>query len=321
MAAALAGVTPGRGVPAEGNPCLDRTVAVTVTTEDGRLVKGLVAANFRATSRGHAVRIVSATYDTGPRRIVLLFDTSGSVIGDKALMSVSLKVAEDLVSAAPPQCSMAFLTFAGNVEDRVTFSEGRQAVVDEIAKLRDTQWSRKGPERRTALFDALLEGVSLLRPMHSGDALYLLSDGGEYGSRTSPSELSRALLSVRVRLFGFVTVAPEVGEVEGNRLPSILSEIAAPVAADFVVWTPKGGWTQLLSSSYVLGAAANDPLVKFASQGLLREISELYQLEVRLPQAPKKPLDWRLDVVSAETGKVSKDLKLIYPHKLAACEP
>lgn len=56
-----------------------RTIAVSVLDKGGKAVHGLTAENFRGEFRGQAVRILSATEDSSPRRIAIVVDTSGSM--------------------------------------------------------------------------------------------------------------------------------------------------------------------------------------------------------------------------------------------------
>src|SRR5439155_2944461 len=171
---------------AQGDSCLNRTVTVNVFDGTGNPVKSLGKANFRAVMHKREVGIVSASYDAGPHRIVILLDTSGSMISG-AKWKAAVAVAEALVSLASPQSSFALLTFTDHVEDRIGFGHGRKEVADELAKLESTRWQEIRGPRKTAVLDALWEGLSLLQPAHSGDAICLISDSDDKTCKTRQS--------------------------------------------------------------------------------------------------------------------------------------
>src|SRR5512139_2493676 len=58
----------------------ERTILATVIDEQGSIVKGLTAGNFRGKFRGKPVQINSVKFDSGPRRVVILLDASGSMV-------------------------------------------------------------------------------------------------------------------------------------------------------------------------------------------------------------------------------------------------
>jgi len=59
-------------LPAQTDPCLDRTIPVNVYTDRVDDVTPLAAANFKASISGKPILVRAATYDSGPRRIVIL---------------------------------------------------------------------------------------------------------------------------------------------------------------------------------------------------------------------------------------------------------
>ena len=72
-------VTLSGSIQAQQDHCLNRTIAVNVLSEDVHVVEGLSAKNFRGKVHGHPVEIVSVNRDSGPRRIVIVLDASGSM--------------------------------------------------------------------------------------------------------------------------------------------------------------------------------------------------------------------------------------------------
>lgn len=313
---ALAGLA--RTSLAGDNGCLERTVPVNVLAKDGKPVLGLRTANFRGMFRGKPVEIVSAAYDTGPRRVVVVLDSSGSMLEK---WEVELTVARTLVSSAPPQDSFALFTFATRGEDRVDFSRGRRAVTDELVKLETKNWDlRKGTSRRTALYDALEAALDLLQPAQVGDSICLISDGGENASRTRLPGLKSRLLASGVRLFALATDEPVVfGSVEIPAGPEVLRELVETTGGDSRMF----GSNKLPSSSYTRKplqlTSADRRIFSDVALALGGEISQFYRLELKLPQTVDKPRGWSLKVV--ETGVSRKqDFRVVYPHELAPCK-
>jgi hypothetical protein len=286
---------------AEEDPCLDRTVAVNVQAEDQRSVTGLTASNFRGKIHGKPVQIVSVSYDTAPRRIVILLDASGSMADKWAL---ELNLVYRVVSSAPNQTAFALLTFSNQVEDKYDFTQNPAVVEQELIKLK-----RKTPHGKTALLDSLLAAVNLLRPANRGDAIFLVSDGGESASKSSERVVKDAILQSASRVFTFLMLdsilsrGRTLEEVDG---PALVGILAQTTGGDlFTFYTDRGG---------------TDPKrIPPAVRAMAQEISEFYSLQIKLPETLNKPRDWKLEVVDPESKKLP-DLRVIYPHMLAACQ-
>lgn len=163
---------------------------------------GLTGGNFRASLRGKPVRVVSAAYDTGPKRVVIVVDVSGSMTGSGRLRW-GLAFAQYVVSLAPPETSLALITFSNGIEDTLNFSQSRDALKKEIVRLQSSPLDGAKVPRKTALNDVLVGTLALLRPTIVGDAICLVTDGGENSSRTSQSEMEDLFRTNDVRLFAF----------------------------------------------------------------------------------------------------------------------
>jgi len=284
----------GVGARAAENPCLERVIAVSVLTNDGKRLKGLKAENFRCKVNRRPVDVLSATYDTGPRRALIVLDASGSA-GDN--WKFELAVAERLVSQAEQQTSFALVTFADQVQEKVSFGEGRQAVMNRLRTLKSAK-----PWGKTALRDAMVEAVRMLCPARVGDGIVVIGDRGENGSRTKESELRRRILGAGVRVFAFLVLTPLPSR---TRAP----EEAVGVAAlnEFVETTGGAG---------VLAVASSDPDRAASSVRYLeQQIAEFYRLDLRLPEPLEKPRKVKLEVVDP-TRAEKPNLRIICPRQL-----
>ena len=304
-------------------PCLNRTLAVTVTTQDYQPVKDLTAANFSAKLGHEPIKIVSVGLATGAR-IVIVMDTSGSMVfDDRSKWKTAIAAAEGLFSSAPPGTTFGLLTFAGQVEDRVDFRQGAKAVVEELRKLLDTDWERKTRQMRwTALTDAINEALELLGTPGLGDAIYLVSDGGENASKVKGSRGYARVLSTGLRLFAFMPVgsliqrgmAPE--EFAG---PETVGRLAEETGGSIVVYSRGGtvgapyGWP---SNRTILSSAR---AALQAARTMDQEVTEFYRLELELPKPLGKSKEWRLEATKL-MGEKNVHLRVNYPHKLQPCQ-
>lgn len=297
---------------AQDNPCLERTVPVSVTTEKGLFVTTLGRDNFRAKFRGRQLDIVSASYSQGPRRIGVLIDSSGSM-RDEGQWERAMTVAESVYSSAGPQASLALLTFARHVEEKVDFAEGRNAVASELRKLRGATWKAyKGPLGKTALLDALLQGLMLFGPARTGDALFLITDGGENASHSKGAEVRERLLSAGVRLFAFLLVLPLSSRMrtpEEATGPSLLRELVDATGGELAILAR--GW------SAGIGTREQEQIL-LTALGMTAEINGFYSLSFRLAEPLAKAGRWKLEAVEP-TGLKRSRLRVVYPQTLAPC--
>ena len=312
LALAFAGVS--IRLPAQENPCLTRTVPVTVTTNDYRVISGLTPANFRGRYRGKPVEIVSVKYDTGPRRIVILLDASGSMRDE---WNAEIAAAQNLVWQAPAKDSFAVLTFSeGKSYTRIGFGLDSKGLANGLGRLAGVGQ----PLGKTALLDALLEAVNMLRPMRMGDALFLISDAGDNASRSDPSQSKSVLLSSGVRLFALIMGkdlpyrerTPE--EVAG---PGGLRDLIKAVGGDGLAFESPEPFPRVPPYDHVVTVQDRKNMAS-AAVALGREISEFYVVEVKLPEAVDKERDWQLEVVGDIPEK--HHLRVVYPHRLAPCQ-
>ena len=297
----------GVGARAVENPCLERAIAVSVLTSDGKPVKGLGLENFRCKVNRRPVDVLSVTCDTGPRRVVIVLDASGSE-GDN--WKFELAVAQTLVSQAEQQTSFALVTFADQVQEKASFSEGRQGVMDRLSRLKNAT-----PKGKTALRDAMMEAVRMLSPASVGDGLIVISDGNENQSHTEESELRRALVAAGVRVFAFMVAAPlpipsRIDTPEETLEQSVLKALELSALNELVETT--GGVS-------VSAVAPVDPdRAVSAVRYLEQPIAEFYRLELRLPEPLEKPGKLKVEVIDPTRAK-RPNVRIYHPQQLPPC--
>lgn len=304
---------------AQISPCRDRTVPVNIFDEHGGVVTGLTAANFRASMGRTALSITDASYDMGPRGIALLVDVSGSMTTRSSLFP-SAEFARDFVASAIPQDSIALLTFSGKLLDSVPFGTDRSTLLEEIQKLQDTPWGKTPGPRRTALYDALAAALALFRPQQIGDAICLVSDGGENASTLSGAHIQRLLESSGAKLYAF---GPREPEGRGRS-----AESSGP--ADIQRWAQASGGDWVIFDSDELGyyryegpvrgrlLDSDREKISRVAKSFYGEISSFERVTLRPPEPLAKPAKWKLEVVDS-TGASMKHVQVVYPHYLVPC--
>jgi VWFA-related protein len=290
-------------VQAQGLPCPQQTVPVSVSASDGRVVLGLTASNFRVRVNGHTARILDASMDSSPRRIVLLLDASGSMLTpERTLWKPALAVSKTLLERLRPQDSVAFLAFANQVERKVDFTRDPKSALQQVDELESgTKAIRRGV-RKTALWDSVLEALRLFDSARAGDSIYVISDGNDNHSHASRSDAEKALLAARVRFFALLPPAPANVRYEWASLGSF----QGPATLEDVSDTTGGAFFRL---SNELDVALN-PLKALTEQ--------FYRVEVELPQSVDKSLNWQFEIVGQiDNGKLPPLLR--YPRKVGPC--
>jgi hypothetical protein len=211
------------------------------------IVDGLAATDFVARDEQHKLAIKSvSTYD-GPHRIIFVVENGREL--PPAARDLESALISRILSIAGPDDSFALLTARGPRQE-LGFGSTRasiEAAAQELKKPLSCKTHGK------AMSDALLEGVSWLRPPQPGDSIFAL--GSPFGSvlRTRMNKVRAALAAAHVRLF-FLQIAPET---------YFALDRAAMLAASSGGWASRGWvWN---------GARLYDP-----PPDLLNDIREMY---------------------------------------------
>ena len=138
-----------------------------------------------------------------PPRIVLLLDTSGSMYGLRSAseMNFSLDLAENLVSSLPSSYEIGLEFFSTEFDPVSRPTSDRKMLMNQLESLRSHPSSFKG---RTALWSAILNSLKLFDHPHIGDAIYVMTDGGDNASKVTKKYVTQTLAETGVRLFAFV---------------------------------------------------------------------------------------------------------------------
>jgi hypothetical protein len=288
-----------------------RSVVVNVFDIHGKAIRDLTKDNFRVLLNGKPTAVLDAGYSFAPRRMVLLVDMSGSMTGDKTTgkWRIAREAVHDLVAETPSDMPIAMLTFAGKVREAFDFSQGRSAIAKWLSE-GSGQEPNLGHPARTALFDSILAGLQLLRPIQPGDALYVITDGGEDASLASAIRTKKALLQSGVRMFTLLFAEPQKVSEEQEAEGSFLSMVQ-----------DSGGFAFGLSGHLRVGQAPwesdhtyqddSRDKIKLYTQQLTIQVNGFWTLEVAAPLSSNGESKIKLEVVSNE-GRVRKDVGVTY---------
>ncbi len=191
-------------------------VPVTVTDDMGRIVSGLRRDNFNVYDDKQEQPIISFSSEDAPFSVGVVFDTSGSMSGQK--IHEARLAARAFWQAANPEDEAFLVTFSDRAELQVDFTRDFAEIQNGLLFA--------APKGATALIDAVdLAMRHLKSARNTRKALLVISDGGDNHSRLSKGELLRYAREADVQIYGIGihngSSSPE--EMSG---PLLLEELA-----------------------------------------------------------------------------------------------
>ncbi len=300
-------------------PCTTRSIPVSL--RDGQNLPIQVSvADLEARIHGKPVKIVSITPDPRPHRLVLILDNSGSmgsIEGKPGLWNLELSLARHFFAVNHQTSQIALVIFNDQVNDVIGFSMGNSVVGDKLRQItEDRDYLKTHIKGKTALRDAIFQGIQLIDHPSSADAVYVLTDGEDNASHKGAAEVSRRLAVTSVRVFAVILYKPVAYR---SRTPE---EMSGP--AELLEIAQKSGG-EILSAAERRGdqvALTADPEGKLKTEETL---ARLYQtilqdslLEVELPFSIAKNERWELKLTNAARHQW-KNAQITYPGKLISC--
>jgi len=299
---------------AEQVPCLDRTIAVSLSRSDGAPVTSVDSLSLQGAYSSHAVTIRSIKLAERLPRVVLLVDTSGSMESSEPAAAV---LAERFVSRLPAETEIGLAFFGTKYTPMASLRKDRGELTFALEGLKNRQYYAEG---RTALWSSVGEAAKMFGTPSLGDTIYVISDGGDNRSRTQMRNVLEALTGSGIRLFAAVLAVsfrlrsrtPE--ELGG---PGLIKE-AVRTTGGALLFDPEapGGYYYALD---MIGK--NGKPTQFA-EDLNRQVGQLlnyYRLEISLLEPIHKPQSWRLNIVGDGQSQTER-LHLLYPPLLMPCK-
>jgi hypothetical protein len=289
--------------------CEERTFPVNVVDIHGQQILGLTSERFRADFQGQPVKIMSAKFEDGPQRILMLVDVTGSMWFDVQQRELVKLVADDMVSSGPPQAQLALATFSTKFETIVKFGQSREAVREAILSLNPAVKTSSTPvaSEETAMNDAILEAANMLGSPQPGDVVYVITDGLDNGSKSSTGKVLQYLEKQNIRLFASLIHNGRFMQLSGGPGgPELLGKTAEETGGYFTILETdsrrKSG----------LGTSTN---VVRQLYGLM---ASFYLVDIGLPKDPDKPRELKLTVVDGN-GNKKKGTTVLHPQNIFPC--
>jgi len=310
----------GSTLTAQEAPCQKRVLPVSFRDAENLPMQNVSVGDLEARVHGKPVKIISLASDTRPHRLVLILDTSGSMgsfDGESALWNLELSLGRHFYAMNSQKSQIALLLFNNQVTDTVSFDRGNPAVGDKLQEAStDRNFVKNYVKGKTALRDAILQGIKLISSPSSADAVLALTDGGDNASHESMKDLEERLAVTSVRLFaillyreGYRNRTPE--EVSG---PDELSEVARKSGGEILTAAEWRGDHVALSAN-AGGKVKSEETLNRLYQAILQD----NLLEIELPFASRKNVHWELKLSHAAHRKW-RNAQIIYPDTLISCD-
>ena len=299
---------------AQQPPCLERTIAVSLTRGDGTPVTSVDSLAFRGVYGNGAVTIRSIKPAERLPRVILLIDTSGSMALSEPAAAV---LAERFVSRLPADTEIGLAFFASNYILMAPLSKDRSKLTFALEALKNGQYYSEG---LTALWAAVGEAAKMFGSPSLGETIYVISDGGDNRSKSNVQAEEQALTGSGIRLFAAVFTGPlglRMRSIEELNGPGIIKE-AARVTGGALLFDPEapGGYYSELDM-----VGKNGKPTRFA-EDLNRQLDQIlnyYRFEITIPKPVRKPQSWRLQISNAGEAPAERVL-LSYPILLMPCQ-
>jgi hypothetical protein len=307
---------------------------VGVVGMDGSLLNGLTASDVTVHLRKQTLAIENVGYDTGPRRILFVLDTSRR-LPPEARKAETMMVSY-VLSKARPADSFALMTARG-ASRQVHFEEGRDALMKAVQELAaDPKEQTKTPN----ILDTMMNGVHWFGEPRPGDAIILMADHLEESNSESQYQ-GRGITGVgpmqgvvsdrgpsfeASSRYKFSAVADTLAvhgiRVFGLQLGALnfASGVYEPSEENLLGITLGSGGYLILDAadafgSYVWNDARAGKLQNRMYQ-LYGAIAQFYVLRVNAP-TPLHREFWTLELAK----DLRKNTRALYPHLFDPCAP
>lgn len=150
-----------------------------LVTDNGRLVRGLVPADFVVLDNGIPQTVDIASFETLPVNVILALDHSKSVTGDR--LAQLQDAARTVLRALAPRDQAALITFSHRVALPQALTHDGGAVVDAVGAAQ--------PGGQTSLFDGVYAGLLAGVNDPSRNLVLVFSDGVDTASWLSRGQI------------------------------------------------------------------------------------------------------------------------------------
>jgi hypothetical protein len=276
-------------VAGAASKCGPAMVQLVVLDQGGNALSGLKPGDFKVKIKGQTASVRAVDFGLFPHSTLLLISRTNSM-GESIKMEMARQLASAITNGAPGPVMNG--TFAGDVSG---IADARTQPVNAGVQV--------GPDNHNSLYDAVFAGMATMN-MHRGDAVVVITDSTDSGSKTTSSELQQRFTNSGARFF-VVALPPATGSGAMQALAALADAtgggVLVPLRLDDtskgVVITP----AQLDGAAETIGRA-------------YMQYNNIYQLETDL-DGQDRPMPLR---VEADRHKVGGG-KIVAPAMLAPC--
>lgn len=303
--------------------CKSMEVPVGIVNGNGESFHGLSAAEFSARAGKAPVTLKGMTYDSGPRRIVLVVDTSKKLSGDTRKAEQTL--VQTMLNTARPEDSFAMVTARGP-QHVIKFGEDHAAF---IAALPEDPESQHGKEQ--GVLDAVIQAIKLFGDAKPGDSIVVMAADLEGSRTTNAKKVASALEEHQIRLFGLALgpVSTKNMALSGQTTTAWGLANSQSAVGDFIYDTGDQDFYPLTrdSGGLVLAVMNYDPRLTYSMKDpkfqarIKQQTLVLYNMIAgyyRVQLETTRDGEWSFEP-SPEVRKAVPNMFLLYPHKLTGC--
>jgi hypothetical protein len=288
-------------LPAVAGTCSHPVAFINSVERDLTVARNLRADDLDVKVDGKRTRVVSLSLNSGPRRIILMVDSSGSIQpAKKRGWGIALRTAAFAVETVPSNASVAMLTFSERPQRESDGFEEPQQIRRRILDL-----GKRAPKGGTAILDSIDQALSLFETLQPGDLIYLVSDGGENKSEVSLRKLRGKLVAHGVRVFVFLVPREGIASQE-EEAGEAMTEDLAQFTGGLVIRIP---WTESERNRQIW-------MMKSAAD-IGDQARAMYQMELDISDQAGSV--GQLRVLFADRKRDKNTLE--YPRQLPSCPP
>lgn len=288
--------------PALGFECPSSVLLLNSVGQDFTAQRNIKAEDLEVTVDGKRAPIISLALSSGPHRVVLIVDASSSMHPSDerpGWRRTSLFTATFAADSAPEGAPLAMLTISDEPRRESDAFETRERVERRILDLAKTE-----PHGKTALLDSIDQALSMLGTPGLGDAIYVVSDGGDNHSHVSFSKLKEKLVSHRVRVFVFPLPVEKFRTTSEEQYGEDRMEELAEFSGGYVIRVP---WTEITGKEQTW-------LERSATQ-IRDQAQVIYEVKLDIPGEAGRERKLKVAVKKKDRNNST----LAYPRQLAAC--
>ena len=186
-------------VAAQQSGCTTMDLPINVIKASGEAIQGLSASDFAVQVRKQSLLVESANYESAPRRILLVIDTTKKLVPDARKLEVEF--ASGIVSGAQPEDTFALLTARG-ITQEVKFGADRSELMKALKVLNDSAAESGDAGKQVGPLDAVAKGIGWFGEPRLGDSIVLMAADLDDNHKANPRGVAKLLSDHHIRLFG-----------------------------------------------------------------------------------------------------------------------